>query len=488
MGRSNRRMRHDQYEPAGESPAVKSAIKGMIAAARKIVRWFEPRTIRANIILLILTFAVPLLITSMYFMVNGIDKDIAAARLEIHGNAYQRPLENLLDEIAVHERVMAGSATSVSGAEQRKQLELQIDSQWRALAFIQQQFGRELQFTNEGLKKRNRDHIEISMVEREWRSLRDARTLSAVDSASKHQHLVKDLRAMIEHSGDTSGLILDPDLDSYYLIDATLKALPQTQDRLAALSSRIRNWPSTVKLSPATRSQLAVVSGFLHESDQDRITGDIDTSLNEDDAFNGRSESLHVNLPPAVKRYVEANQSLAVVIQHALDSADAGSLDDIAAAADRTREASVGLWWVAEPELNRLLATRIFYRQKARTRGILLMGTAVLLPGFFAFLMIRSITRPIIQLSGIAVRISLDRDYSVRAPVCGKGETGALITAFNDMLSQIQVHKITEDKLRESEERYAIAAHGANDGLWDWKLDQRDLFFAALDPHARLFG
>jgi hypothetical protein len=57
MGRSNRIMRHDQYEPAGESPAVKSAIKGMIAAARKIVRWFEPRTIRANIILLILTFA-----------------------------------------------------------------------------------------------------------------------------------------------------------------------------------------------------------------------------------------------------------------------------------------------------------------------------------------------------------------------------------------------------------------------------------------------
>ena len=37
---------------------------------------------------------------------------------------------------------------------------------------------------------------------------------------------------MITHAGDTSNLILDPDLDSYYLMDVTLLALPETLSRL----------------------------------------------------------------------------------------------------------------------------------------------------------------------------------------------------------------------------------------------------------------
>lgn len=51
---------------------------------------------------------------------------------------------------------------------------------------------------------------------------------------------------------------------------------------------------------------------------------------------------------------------------------------------------------------------------------------------------------------------------------------GGLVATYSDVTER----HLAETALRESEERYALAAAGANDGLWDWNLGTNRIFFS----------
>jgi methyl-accepting chemotaxis protein len=253
-----------------------------------------------------------------------------------------------------------------------------IDTGFDALAAVDARIGADLQFTDTGLAERKREHVRVATVAGEWQELKATyATLSPQVLADRHEHLIADVRMMIAHAGDMSNLILDPDLDSYYVMDATLVALPQAQDRLGTVMAFTQDLANRGQISGDERIQLAVYAASIKEADMDRVTGAMQTALDEDHNFHGISQSLQQHIPAASTAYATASAALIAGL-HEVVSAATGEedLSALLTAQAKARAASFALWDVAVRELDVLLDVRIADRQRARLLALVLSALA----------------------------------------------------------------------------------------------------------------
>ena len=95
---------------------------------------------------------------------------------------------------------------------------------------------------------------------------------------------------------------------------------------------------------------------------------------------------------------------------------------------------------------------------------------------------------PIVMLTAHSERtLDLEAMQSGAVDYLIKGDFGG---AFLERVVRYAIERArTLERLRESEERYALAVSGSNDGIWDWKIGERALFLSArcnemlgLDP------
>ncbi len=350
-------------------------------------------TISRRLLLVSAAFTLPL--GAMLALID-LNKDIAFARQELAGNAYQRRLVATFAAIAEHARLAdAFARTPAAGPGELAAARQRADAAFTDLAAVDAALGPDLQFTADGLAQRKRGHVQLATVRTEWTAASAAVHAATPAAATEaHAHLLTDLRTMTAHAGDTSNLILDPDLDSYYAMDMTLLALPQTQERTAGLLVRLQQAHGR-RPTAADRRQLAVSAAFLREADRDRIVADAETSLNEDPNFYGVSDSLSRTLRPALTAYTAATTTFVDALDAAVKKRGRANLAPALAAGVASQQASFGLWRAAAGELDTLLQLRIRHYEAARLRALAISGLAWACALAIALYMSRSVTRPL---------------------------------------------------------------------------------------------
>jgi hypothetical protein len=334
-------------------------------------------SVSTKIFLIAASFSLPIAVL-VGLMVSSINANITFGSLELAGNTYQRSLEQLLQ--SVQENWLTKSPDAAS----------KIAAALESVSNAQRLHGTALQFTNDGLTKRGRQSVHPDTLAAKWTAAQ------APGASEKQLQLIADVRTMITHAGDTSNLILDPDLDSYYLMDVTLLALPQMQDRIGQVMARGASVLTAQSLTIEQRVALAVDRANLKEADLARIIASTETSLNEDANFYGTSPTLRGQLTPALANLKTTSEAfIALAEKQSASEAVVVSPQEFQAAGVAALQASYAYWTVATAELDALLTTRVQSYQSSRTQSLAWAGLAVVAAGFLAFYFMRSITAPL---------------------------------------------------------------------------------------------
>ena len=430
---------------------------------------FKNLKVTHKIVLIIVAVVLPLGGGTLFATLKGFNKDIHFAEQELKGNLFQRPLQALLEALPQHQwlaEAATGGDRKANEALSAKQVE--IDRIFADLEVANTRYGVDLQFTSEGLAKRKRQNMDPRSVKGSWQKLKQQLAqLKAEDVAEQHKQLVAAVRTMITHAGDTSNLILDPDLDSYYTMDVTLVALPQTQDRLSVITSYGYSAMRQGKVTDKELSQFAVYAALLKEADVDRINADVDSALNEDAGFYGISESLQKGLSEPLKGYNTACQEFITLLNGAKTNSGPVEAVQFFNAGQKAHLASYKLWKMAVAELDTLLEKRVASIRQTLNFALVAIGAGLIFSFIFASFMSRAITRPLGALTLTNARI-LQGDNTARAPVEADDELGQLSGSFNEMVEariKAQTEVETENKrLQANIQDLLMVVSDASDG------------------------
>ncbi|MDR7270835.1 methyl-accepting chemotaxis protein [Pelomonas saccharophila] len=250
-----------------------------------------------------------------------------------------------------------------------------------------------------------------------------AKALKAAESSTLHAQLIAVYFKLLDQLVDQSGLILDPEADTYFLISATLTRLPMATEALGQARARGAGFLAEGKISPEGRTLLA---GLVQQAeDQHRGMGV---------AF-GKSFTVNADLKSRLSGKIAAldeqvRGSLKLTRDELIAKEEiAYPAPDYITSYTRTIDA---MYVVADDAMNALdemLGARV---SSLRTSSWIVFGLLGFMLGvvfLFARGISRSITGPLKHAAGLAEQIAA-RDLSGHVVVSARDEIGQLTTAL----------------------------------------------------------
>ncbi len=365
------------------------------------------------------------------------------SRKELFGTEFYRPALELLQAVQLHRGNALQVARGKTDAEPA--LAATANRVEAALAELQQ------------LEKQYRSDFTLGnqLVElgQQWHNLKDAaRTLNPAAGFEAHTRLIESVLTFIEFYSDQSNLTLDPEVDTFYLMQLVSFTLPRAIEASARLRGELAGAVAQGNVSDTVLRNLNAAVPIAFDKVNDALR-----------AATKANESVGGVLAAQVKALSGASQRFNQRADEVL-STGRSSLSSLDLFAEGTRLVDAGYQLSATtvPELQRLLKIRIDNMQTKNQRVLMLLIVAFSIALLITILVIRDVVRKLglanQHLSAIR-RGNLDNQIQLE----GSDELAYLMRGISEMQGSLrdtrQREQIANEEARKAaEEASRIAA------------------------------
>jgi signal transduction histidine kinase/CheY-like chemotaxis protein len=383
-------------------------------------------------------FALPLGVV-MWFCLSVIEHDIEFSGRERLGVDYIRPLNDVVQHIQQHRAL---TVSYLSGARdfkaryEAKQQEIAADI--RRVDELDQRLGKVLEST-----------ARWNAIKVHWTELEASiQTSTPEEMAEAHKTMVAEVLVLLKHVGDTSNLILDPDLDTYYLMDAFVNNVPEAAEYLGQLRALGSLTPIGEPI-PLERKErfthlrtLAKAAFDSHERGMDvafRFNPTLEPALRSSLKKTAATVDEFLAFADAQAVYAERYQvSRADWYQRSTDVIDLVFVHDAA----------------VSDQLDRLIAVRVAGHERTRTFVLALSSVMALLVVYFYVGFYLSVRQTVGSLREVSSRL-VKGEAARQVVLANRDELGEVARAFNDvalaltttnsnLVEEVQQRKVAE--------------------------------------------
>ena len=383
---------------------------------------FRNLKIGRKLILLGIVFSVPVAVL-LFLLIKEQNIAIDFGENERRGVEYINPVRHLLHDIQKHQ------VAFLNGAIEASALEKQIEEDIRSAQAVDGRYGKDLKTTN-GL---------AGLVEK-WSTTKSLILRSSSNAKPESINLAyddivgKSILPLIIQAGDTSQLILDPDLDSYYAMDNVVLNLPALGQLIAQTNAHVADLILTRENMESKKQLISFLLARI-EPTMERLSTGLQTSINTNPALRSK-----LSLP--LRTHIEAVKAFDDMIRRQV--LDAGpsefakiDLKSMSASGLKTLESNYAMYDTTIGVLDDLLVTRIGIFNQRRATSLGIVSISIVLAALFVFSIGRSISGPIAELREVTDRIN-QGDLSTSADMDRRDEIGQLAGAINRLQKTLQ--------------------------------------------------
>ena len=189
---------------------------------RPAIKLLERLTYSRKLLVIGMVFVIPIVILT-YHLVQAQNIAIAIAQNELAGSAYLRPTVSLLQHLQQHR---GAASTFLKGDATFRDVMLEkqaaIEADIAAIDALDATYGERLKSSATWAELKNT-----------WAKLQsEVETLAPADSLARHTALIREVLNFRTSVADISGLTLDPDVDSYYVMLASVTNYPEITEAI----------------------------------------------------------------------------------------------------------------------------------------------------------------------------------------------------------------------------------------------------------------